>query len=172
MSTPEPNEMHLGRLLGNALRRFDARVLELMAQDMELPLKWSNYLSRGVVTAAQVHMVRHLPERGARLKDLAQSAGLTKQAMKSLMDQCEAMGLIRRDGRREMFLGEQERVQRDGREKWICYTEMGLVWRAAFYRAVAAAEQECERELGSAVVTVMRIGAEAYGSSHDRAYQR
>jgi DNA-binding MarR family transcriptional regulator len=159
MNTHTPNEMHLGRLLGNALRRFDARVLELMSQDMDLPLKWSNYISRGVVTAAQVNMVRHVPQQGARLTDLAQSAGMTKQAMKSLMDQCEAMGLVVRTG-----------SGGDRREKWIAYTEQGLQWRAAFYRAVEVAERECERELGEAVVAVIRIGVEAYGSTHDRAY--
>ena len=162
------NEMHLGRLLGNALRRFDARVLELMAQDEELPLKWSNYAGRGVVTAAQVHMVRHLPEQGARLKDMAQSAGLTKQAMKSLIDQCEAMGLVRRVGAEGGQKGGRS-VPLDRREKWIHYTEQGMFWRGAFYRAVQAAEKECEQELGEAVVAVMRIGAEAYGHTHDRA---
>lgn len=166
--------MHLGRLLGNALRRFDARVLELMAQDAELPLKWSNYAGRGVVTAAQVHMVRHLPENGARLKDMAQSAGLTKQAMKSLIDQCEAMGLLRREEAQVKGVNEGNAKNRSGvpldrRERWICYTEQGMLWRDAFYRAVDAAEKECERELGEAVVAVMRIGAEAYGSTHDRA---
>lgn len=162
-------KLHLGRLLGNALRRFDARVLELMSQDLELPLKWSNYAGRGLVTAAQVHMVRHLPQGGARLKDLAQSAGLTKQAMKSLMDQCEAMGLVRREHVGAAAQGES-RKRGDGREKWIEYTEQGLLWRAAFYRAVEVAEKECEEELGEAVMAVIRIGVEAYGSSHERGY--
>lgn len=164
--------MHLGRLWGNALRRFDARVLELMAHDEELPLKWSNYAGRGVITAAQVHMVRHLPEEGARLKDMARSAGMTKQAMKNLIDQCEAMGLVRREGTKTTSTdttGVRESLG-DKREKWIQYTEQGVLWRKAFYRAVQAAEKECERELGEAVLAVIRIGTEAYGSTHDRAY--
>lgn len=169
MSFEPVKEMHLGRLLGNALRRFDGRVLELMSQDLELPLKWSNYAGRGLVTAAQLHMVRHLPADGARLKDMAKSAGLSKQAMKSLIDQCEGMGLLARRTHAESANGAIER--RDGREKWITYTEQGLLWRAAFYRAAQKAEQECEEELGAAVVTVMRIGAEAYGSAHDRGYE-
>jgi DNA-binding MarR family transcriptional regulator len=172
MEISPSKELHLGRLLGNALRRFDARVLELMSQDVELPLKWSNYAGRGVVTAAQTHMVRHLPEQGARLTDLAQSAGLTKQAMKSLIDQCEAMGLVSRQvlGAEQQQRGEQSKATGDRREKWISYTEQGKLWRVAFYRAVQTAEQECSEELGEAVLAVIRIGVEAYGSTHDRGY--
>ncbi|MFM2111731.1 MAG: hypothetical protein RLZZ271_391 [Pseudomonadota bacterium] len=162
------NEHHLGRLLGNALRRFDARVLELMSRDVELPLKWSHYAERGIITAAQIHMVRHLPEAGARLKDLAQSAGLTKQSMKNLMDQCEAMGLVMREGGAQ---GKEDLSKvGDKREKWIRLTPLGLVWRQAFYRAVVGAEAEMEKELGAAVMAVIRIGIEAYGTTHDRAY--
>lgn len=159
MASPTENELHLGRLLGNALRRFDGRVLELMSGDEELPLKWSLYAERGVVTAAQLHMVRHLPKEGARLVDLAHGAGLSKQAMKSLMDQCEAMGLVER--LRATGAGV------DRREKQIRYTDQGLLWRTAFYKAVAKAEAECAQELGPQVLAVMRIGAEAYGNSHD-----
>lgn len=34
-------QTHLGRLLGHAMRRFDARVLQLMARDVEVPLALS-----------------------------------------------------------------------------------------------------------------------------------
>lgn len=156
------HQPHLGRLLGNALRRFDARVMELMSSDVGLPLKWSNYLRNGVMTAAQIHMVRHLPPEGARLTDLARGAGLSKQAMKSMMDQCEAMGLVIRG-----CSSANESVA-DRREKWIRYTAQGELWREAFLRAVMVAEQECERELGKDVLTVVRIGLEVYGSDHDR----
>ena len=35
-------ETHLGRLLGHAMRRFDARVLSLMANNEQVPLALSN----------------------------------------------------------------------------------------------------------------------------------
>ncbi len=35
-------QTHLGRLLGHAMRRFDARVLQLMARNVEVPLALSN----------------------------------------------------------------------------------------------------------------------------------
>ena len=37
-------QTHLGRLLGHAMRRFDARVLQLMARDVQVPLALSNLL--------------------------------------------------------------------------------------------------------------------------------
>jgi DNA-binding MarR family transcriptional regulator len=151
----------MGRILGNALRRFDARVLELMAQDEELPLKWSHYLSRGVVTAAQLHLVRHLQPEGGRLVDMAKSAGMTKQAMKNLLDQCEAMGLVERS--LPPHTG-------DKRCRALAYTATGLLWRQAFLRAVQQAEAECEQELGANILTVIRLGLEAYGNAHDRGY--
>jgi DNA-binding MarR family transcriptional regulator len=151
----------MGRILGNALRRFDARVLALMAQDEELPLKWSHYLSRGVVTAAQLHMVRHLPLEGGRLVDMAKSAGMTKQAMKNLIDQCQAMGLLERTSMPSVG---------DRRCRLLTYTPTGLLWRQAFLRAVEAAEKECEQELGVNILTVIRLGLEVYGNAHDRSY--
>ena len=67
---------HMGRLLGHALRRFDERVLELMAHALDVPLALSNLAARGQVGAAHVHITRHLPLAGARLTELAQSAGM------------------------------------------------------------------------------------------------
>ena len=40
-------QTHLGRLLGHAMRRFDARVLQLMARDVQVPLALSNLAARG-----------------------------------------------------------------------------------------------------------------------------
>lgn len=146
---------HLGCLLGDALRRFDARVLELIASDRDLPLKLSNYAARGLVTAAQVHLTRHLPLSGARLTDMARSAGMTKQAMAALVAQCEAMGLVQRSA-----------DTHDARARRITWTATGLLWHAAFRDAVARAEAELRAELGPEVATVLSLALEAYGSAH------
>ena len=69
---------HLGRLLGHALRRFDERVLWLMARNVEVPLALSNLAARNQVGAAHIHITRHLALGGSRLTDLAQSAGMSK----------------------------------------------------------------------------------------------
>jgi len=76
---------HLGRLLGHALRRFDERVLHLMAHNIDVPLALSNLAARAQIGAAHVHITRHLDLEGTRLTDLAQKAGMSKQAMGDLV---------------------------------------------------------------------------------------
>ena len=55
---------HLGRLMGNALRRFDERVLWLMARNVEVPLALANLAARDKVGAAHIHITRHLEVGG------------------------------------------------------------------------------------------------------------
>ena len=88
---------HLGRLLGAAMRRFDERVLHLMAHNVEVPLALSNLAARQQVSAAHIHITRHLSRGGSRLTELAERAGMSKQAMGDLVTQCEAWGLVRRE---------------------------------------------------------------------------
>ena len=78
-------QSHLGRLLGHAMRRFDDRVLELMARHIDVPLALANLAARDKVSAAHIHITRHLPLNGARLTELAAMAGMSKQAMGDLV---------------------------------------------------------------------------------------
>ena len=144
-------QAHLGRLLGHALRRFDARVLQLMARDVQVPLALSNLAARDQVSAAHVHITRHLSLHGDRLTDLAQRAGMTKQAMAQLVSQCEAWGLVTRAD-----------DPLDARARRVCFTPTGLAWLQAFQGAVAQAEAEFRDEVGHDVATVVAIGLEAY----------
>ena len=144
-------QTHLGRLLGHALRRFDARVLTLMAHNMDVPLALSNLAARGQVTAAHVHITRHLPLEGARLSELAVSAGVTKQAMGDLVTQCEAWGLVTRT---------LDVV--DKRARKVTFTADGLHWLAAFETAVTQAEAEFKEAVGTDVALVVGMGLEAY----------
>ncbi len=144
---------HLGRLMGDALRRFDARVLQLMAHDVEVPLALSNLAARDQVSAAHVHITRHLSLAGDRLTDLAQRAGMTKQAMAALVDQCVAWGLVTRAA-----------DPHDARARRVCFTPTGLAWLQAFRAAVAQAEAEFRAEVGDDVAAVVAIGLEAYAS--------
>jgi DNA-binding MarR family transcriptional regulator len=147
---------HLGRLLGHAMRRFDARVLHLMAHDIDVPLALSNLAARAQISAAHIHVTRHLDLQGTRLTELAQKAGMSKQAMGDLVDQCEAWGLVTR-----------EPDARDARARVVQFTPTGLLWLQAFKDAVAQAEREFRVEVGPDVATVVKIGLEAYagGSS-------
>ena len=146
--------MHLGRLLGHALRRFDARVLALMSSDALVPLALSNLAARDQVGAAHIHITRHLALGGSRLTDLAHSAGMSKQAMGDLVSQCEAWGLVRR-----------EADPYDKRARQVRFTESGLLWLAAFKQAVAQAEDEFRQALGPDVATVVALGLEAYAGA-------
>jgi DNA-binding MarR family transcriptional regulator len=147
-------QTHLGRLLGHALRRFDARVLDLMARDVDVPLALANLAARQQVTAAHIHITRHLALDGSRLTELAAKAGMSKQAMGDLVDQCEAWGLVTR-----------EPDPRDARARLVRFTPAGLAWLAAFERAVTQAEAEFRAEVGEDVATVVVLGLEAYASA-------
>jgi DNA-binding MarR family transcriptional regulator len=144
-------ETHLGRLLGHAMRRFDARVLSLMANNEQVPLALSNLAARDQISAAHIHITRHLSLQGSRLTELAQAAGMSKQAMGNLVNQCEAWGLVKREG-----------DSRDARAKQFVFTEAGLAWLAAFQMAVAQAEEEFKASVGDDVATVVALGLEAY----------
>ena len=144
---------HLGRLMGEALRRFDERVLMLRAGSIDVPLALSNLAARDQVGAAHVHITRHLAVGGSRLTDLALSAGMSKQAMGDLVDQCEAWGIVRR-----------EADPHDRRARRVVFTESGLAWLAAFRGAVAQAEEEFRQAVGDDVATVVALGLEAYAS--------
>ena len=144
-------QTHLGRLLGHAMRRFDERVLQLMAHNIDVPLALSNLAARDQVSAAHIHITRHLSLAGDRLTDLAESAGMTKQAMASLVDQCEAWGLVTKTP-----------DPRDARARIVRFTETGLAWLTAFEQAVAQAEQEFRDAVGDDIATVVALGLEAY----------
>ena len=145
----------LGRLLGQAMRRFDERVLYLMAHQPEVPLALSNLAARQQVSAAHIHITRHVGLQGSRLSELADSAGMSKQAMGDLVDKCEAWGLVRR-----------EADPRDGRAKIIRFTNAGLAWLQAFEHAVQQAEAELREQVGENVAVVLRLGLEIYASEN------
>jgi DNA-binding MarR family transcriptional regulator len=144
-------QTHLGRLLGHAMRRFDARVLQLMAASEQAPLALANLAARDKVGAAHIHITRHLPLQGARLTELAQWAGMSKQAMGDLVDQCAAWGLVTR-----------QPDPRDARARRIGFTPAGMDWLAAFQSAVAQAEAEFRAAVGADVATVVALGLEVY----------
>lgn len=144
---------HLGRLLGRASARFDARVLQLMAASAEAPLALSKRAEERQIGAAIIHLTRHLPLAGARVTDLAAAAGMTKQSMSALVRQCEDWGLVTRSP-----------DPHDGRVQRVLFTAAGRDWQEAFRAAVAQAEAEFSVAVGAEVAVVVRLGLEAYGS--------
>lgn len=146
-------QTHLGRLLALAGARFDARVLHLMAQDDALSLALAHLAARGQLGASHIQITRHLPLEGSSLSTLAALAGITKQAMGKLVDQCEAWDLVARTA-----------DPRDARAVHIGFTPTGLQWLQAHARAVAQAEEEFRQAVGAEVAVVVHLGLEAYGS--------
>ena len=158
MKTPSPTDTsrplrstHVGHWLRLALERFDARVRVLMAQHPGVPLGLANLASRNQIGAAHIHITRHLPREGARLTELARSAGITKQAMGTLVEQCAAWGMVTR-----------EDDPLDSRAKRVCFTPAGLAWLLAYEESALQAETEMRQAVGSEVATVVTIGLEAY----------
>ena len=157
MSIPQISDLtgwrqaHIGHWLRLALEQFDARVMHLIAQHPAVPLGLSNLVARGQVGAAHIHITRHLAQGGSRLTDLAMRAGMTKQAMGALVDQCEAWGMVGR-----------EPDPSDGRARQVRFTDAGLAWLGAYRDAVAQAESELRQSIGDEVATVIAIGLEAY----------
>lgn len=146
-------QAHLGHWMSQALLRFDARVLSLMARNEDVPLALSNLAARGRLSASHIHITRHLALDGSRLTELAQRANMTKQAMGKLVDQCEAWGLVTRQD-----------DPRDARARRIVFTSVGLAWLQAYRQAVAQAEEELRAAVGAEVATVIAIGLEAYAA--------
>lgn len=122
-----------GRILGDALMRFEGRVLALMARAGYTETRLSH-----------VNLTRHLDLEGTRITELARRARMTNAAMTELVDQCVRLGLVRR-----------EPDPADGRVRRVCFTEDGRRWLQAFGRALRQAERELRREIGEDAAAVL-----------------
>ncbi|WP_439519992.1 MarR family winged helix-turn-helix transcriptional regulator [Hydrogenophaga sp.] len=125
-----------GRILGNALMRFEARVMELMVQ-----------AGHAQTRLPHVNLTRHLDREGTRITVLARRANMTNAAMTELIDQCEELGLVIRVA-----------DPLDRRARIVHFTEEGEAWLAAFARALKRAERELVDELGEAPAALL-LGA-------------
>jgi DNA-binding MarR family transcriptional regulator len=152
-SNPTARSTHVGHWLRLALARFDERVLALMAQHPEVPLGLANLAQRRQIGAAHVHITRHLAREGARLTELATAAGMTKQAMGTLVNQCEAWGMVRR-----------EPDPLDSRARRVAFTAVGLAWLQAYEESAQQAEEEMRHAVGAQVAAVITLGLEAYAA--------
>jgi DNA-binding MarR family transcriptional regulator len=136
---------NVGRLLNNAVRRFEVRVLELMSAS-----------GHDETRIAHVSLTRNLDVEGTRLTELARRASMSKQAMGELVDQCAELGLV-------------DRVAdpSDGRARIVIFTPAGLTWLDDFRDAVDVAEQEMRAELGKATMDAILRGLAVYGATFD-----
>ncbi len=132
-----------GRVLGNAVTRFESRVLELMAAAGHADTRLSH-----------VNLTRHLDLEGTRITELARRARMTNAAMTELIDQCESMGLVVR-----------EADPADKRARTVRFTEAGREWLKAFGLAVKKAEREMLKEIGPEAAEVLLQGLGRYGGT-------
>lgn len=140
----------IGRYLHNAARKFDARVLAILAER-----GWAE------VRLVHVNLTRCLDYSGTRLTELARRAAMTKQAMGELVDECEGMGLIARTA-----------DPTDGRAKIVVFTASGKRFMAAFSDAIEQAEAEMTGQLGAAKVNAMKQALADYAEGARGAAKR
>lgn len=134
-----------GRVLNSALRRFEQRVMDLMAEAGHAETRrW------------HVNLTRHLDLEGTRITDLARRSAMTNAAMNELIGQCEELGLV-------------ERVAdpTDKRARIVRFTPAGLAWLDDFGRAVAVAQEEMVQEVGNRSLSVLLEDLAAYAASVD-----
>jgi len=117
-----------GRILSDAVTRFESRVMELMERAGYTETRLSH-----------INLTRHLDLDGTRITELARRAGMTNAAMTELVDQCEAIGLVKRTA-----------DPADRRARVVQFTAKGRQWLDAFGRAVRKAERELARSIGPA----------------------
>jgi DNA-binding MarR family transcriptional regulator len=136
---------NIGRLLNNAVRRFEGRVLELMSAK-----------GHAETRIAHVNLTRNLDVEGTRLTELARRASMSKQAMGELVDQCMELGLVDRIA-----------DPNDGRARIVRFTSAGRIWLEEFRDAVDVAEREMRAELGKSAMDTILKGLAAYGARFD-----
>ena len=133
--------VNIGRLLNNALRHFEARVVELLAE-----------AGHTEITTHHINATRHLDIGGTRLTDMARRAAVTKQSMSELVDQLEALGIVAR-----------KPDPSDGRARIVYFTPRGLAWLKDFRDAVRKAEKEMARDVGAGELGTVKTVLLAYG---------
>lgn len=134
-----------GRILTNALRRFEERVLAVMEES-----------GHGGTRRSHVNLTRHLALAGTRITELARRAAMTNAAMTELIDQCEGLGLV-------------ERIDdpTDKRARVVRFTPVGVKWLDAFGRAVNIAEAEMAREIGDDTMSMLLTRLSQYAGAGD-----
>ena len=123
-----------GRLLFNAARRFEDRVIR-------------HINSNGFPDIRMAHMSvpRNLDVKGTRITELAKRCAMTKQSMSDLVNQCERMGLVSR--RPDIS---------DYRAKIIVFTAKGRRLLDTIRKAITIAERDLCGKIGDQSAAKLR----------------
>lgn len=131
---------NIGRLLNEAVQRFEESVLEKMAA-----------AGHGECTLSHITVTRNLDLDGTRAVELARRASMTKQSIGELVAQLEALGIVKR-----------EQDPTDGRAKVVLFTAKGRDWLEHFHAALEQTEKEMESELGTTLYKGVKRGLLRY----------
>jgi DNA-binding MarR family transcriptional regulator len=120
------NELDLSHLLLDAFRSLDREIATALEDR-----------GAGELRPSQAVALLQVERTGTRLSELAQRAGITKQAMMQLVDDLQEMGCVRRVP-----------DPQDSRAKIVRLTARGLRLRASARKAIQAVESRIRRRLG------------------------
>ncbi len=125
---------NLGRLLDQVHLLFDRRALGYLRE--------AGYT---MIKAADTHVLRTMRMEGARITDMAEQAGISKQAMSKLVAQFAEYGFV-----------EWEADPDDGRSRIVRATEAGRTLLAHGVRALRRAEEDIEAIVGPEATKTLR----------------
>jgi DNA-binding MarR family transcriptional regulator len=134
---------NIGRLLNEAVHRFETSVLEKMAT-----------AGHGECTLSHINVTRNLDVQGTRATELARRASMTKQSLGELVAQLEELGIVKR-----------EQDPTDGRAKVVLFTERGRDWLEHFHAVLEQTEKEMENELGPTLYKALKRGLLKYANA-------
>lgn len=134
---------NIGRLLNEAIARFESNILRQMEE--------AGYHG---FSLSHITVTRNLDLAGTRATELARRAGITKQSISELINQLEAGGIVQR-----------KPDPADGRAKIVTFTQAGLDWLEAFGAALRHAEEQMATELGHARYKALKESLKAYTTS-------
>jgi DNA-binding MarR family transcriptional regulator len=133
------SETNTGRLLINAFRTFESRLLERL-----------NDAGYDEATPGHLAALRHLDPEGLQISRLAEDAGVSRQAMSEMVRELMTRGWVKK-----------ERDPDDGRAKLITYTDEGHELIAEAQEAVAEIEDELVEMLGEKAYGELRSALQA-----------
>jgi DNA-binding MarR family transcriptional regulator len=131
---------NIGRLMFNGARRFEERI--------HTTVKDAGFSE---IRFVHLTLTRNMNAGGTRLTTLASRAGMTKQAMGQLVDECEALGII-----------ERRPDPSDRRARIIAFTQRGRKLLEVLHQGIARAEAEMEAAVGKRALAVVRDALRDY----------
>lgn len=135
MSSPMPQQSQtFGYLLRTTYELFQLEIYGLLRE--------AGYPD---VREAHSSVLRHLPLDGARMSDLAKSAGISKQSIAYLVDDLCRLGYL-----------EMHEHLTDGRAKLVCFSDRGRALLVLLARLSEQAEARCAQVVGEQAISLVR----------------